>query len=117
MDLITLERQIRAEVHHCAFIRGIIMWERTPNTLKVRLSITDECFVQVYFNQPKGWSSYTLVLRNALIYGRDNDGYGWHRHPYEKPQSHDFSAEGTQPVTLREFLEEIQQILVNVGVL
>lgn len=106
MNLIAIEEQIRAEIEHCVFIRGIIMWERTPGTLKVRLAITDECFAQIYVNPRKDWVSYTLVLRNMRIYGRDNDGRGWHRHPYDDPTEHDFSAEGAHPITLREFLEE-----------
>lgn len=117
MELDAIEEQIRVEISHSVFIREITMWERTPHTLKVRLAITDECFVQIYVNPRKDWVSYTLVLRNARIYGRDNDGRGWHRHPYDDPTVHDFGPEGARPVTWREFLEEIQEILVKVGVL
>lgn len=117
MDLTVFEKQIHIEGLNYAFVRAITMWERTPNTLKIRLAITNECFVQIYFNARKDWTSYTLILRDARIYGRDNDGHGWHRHPYGNPQDHDFSAEGMRPVTFREFLEEIQEILINAGIL
>jgi len=38
-------------------------------------------------------------------------------HPYSAPESHDFSAEGARPVSLVEFLDEVQQILTAEGIL
>jgi len=111
------EQHVRDKVRHFAFIRDVVTLDRTTNTVKLRLFITSNCFVQVYANLHKGLQSYTLVLHQTRIYGRDNDGAGWHRHPYSAPESHDFSAEGTRPVSLAEFLDEVQQILTAEGIL
>jgi len=111
------EQRVRKDVSHFAFVRSVVTLDKTANTVKLRLYITTECFVQVYTNVHKGLSSYTLVLRQTRIYGRDNDGANWHRHPHSAPQSHDFSSEGAHPVSLAEFLDEVQQILMAEGVL
>jgi hypothetical protein len=111
------EQRVREEASHFAFIRSVVALDKTTNTVKLRLHITTECFVQVYTNVRKGLSSYTLVLHQTRLYGRDNDGTGWHRHPQAAPDGHDFSDEGTRTVSLTEFLDEVQQILMAEGIL
>lgn len=111
------ERRVYDDAHQFAFIREIVTLDRTTNTIKLRLFITSDCFVQIYANLRKDLMSYTLVLRQTRIYGRDNDGKGWHRHPHSAPDSHDFSDGGTRPVSLAEFLNEVQQILTRAGIL
>jgi len=61
--------------------------------------------------------SFALVLNRARIYGRDNDGGEWHRHPYGNPEDHDHSPEGRKAVSLAIFLEETQAILEAEGLL
>lgn len=111
------EYRVRNEARQFAFVREIVTLDRTANTIKLRLFITSDCFVQIYANLHKDLLSYTLVLRQTRIYGRDNDGKGWHRHPHSAPESHDFSNEGARSITLMEFLEEVQQILTAEGIL
>ena len=110
-------QRVREEASHFAFIRSIVTLDKTANTVKLRLFITSDCFVQVYANLHKDLLSYTLVLRQTRIYGRDNDGKDWHRHPHSAPESHDFSVEGSRYVSLAEFLEKVQQILTAEGIL
>ncbi len=102
------EQRVREEASHFAFIRSVATLGKTTSTVKLRLYVTAECFVQVYANLCKGMMSYTLVLHQTRLYGRDNDGTGWHRHPRSAPESHDFSDEGIRPVSLAEFLDEVQ---------
>jgi hypothetical protein len=90
---------------------------KSANTIKLRLHVTAECFIQVYANLRKGLLSYTLVFHQTRIYGRDNDGTGWHCHPHSAPESHDFSVEESRSVSLAEFLDEVQQILTAEGIL
>jgi hypothetical protein len=111
------EQDVRSQAGRFSFIQAIVTLDRTANTVKLRLEITAECFVQVYANVRKGLTSYTLVLRQSRLYGRNNDGTGWHRHPHTAPDDHDFSDEGSRPVTLTEFLEEVQRILTLEGIL
>jgi len=111
------EQRVREQASHFAFIRSVVTLDRTANTVKLRLHITVECFVQIYANVRKGLSSYTLVLCQSRLYGRNNDGTSWHRHPHSAPDDHDFSDEGARPVSLTEFLDEVQQILTTEGIL
>ena len=57
------------------------------------------------------------MLHQVRLYSPDNDGTGWHRHPHTTPDDHDLSNEGTRPVSLTEFLDEVQQILTTAGIL
>jgi hypothetical protein len=111
------EQHVRDEADHFAFIRSVVIVDKTTETVKARLHITAECFVQVYANVRKGLFNYTLVLHHNRLYGRDNDGAGWHRHPHSTPESHDFCPEGVRAVSLTDFLEEGQQILMAEGML
>ncbi len=117
MNPLTFEQHVRDEARRFAFIRSVVTLDRTANTVKLRLFITPDCFVQVYTNLHKGLLSYSLILHQIRIYGRDNDGAGWHCHPHSAPESHDFSAEGTRSVSLAEFLDEVQRILTVEGLL
>ena len=99
------------------FVSEVFSLHRGPNTLKVRLKITSECFVQVYQNLRKGIVNYVLVAGSGRVYGKDCDGGRWHRHPANDPDSHDFSREGSKEVDLREFLEEVYDVLKGEGIL
>ena len=59
----------------------------------------------------------TLVFHRVRIYGRDCEGGQWHRHPHGAPDDHDSSPEGTEAVSLWQFLAEAQQILQSEGIL
>lgn len=111
------EQRTREEAGRFAFVRNVVTLDKTGNTVKLRLHISPACFVQVYTNVRKGLLSYVLVLHQTRIYGRDNDGAGWHRHRHSDPGGHDAGEDGVRPVSLAEFLDEVQQILTAEGVL
>ena len=113
MTAADFERNTRQIAADWVFVQWITTVDKTDYAIKLRLHVDTECFVQIYANVEKDLISYTLVLNRARIYGRDCDGGVWHRHPYHTPDTHDFSAEGSQAVTLRQFLTEVQQILQN----
>lgn len=117
MNAGTVEMDVRRTVAQWVFVQRVETIDKTDFTVKMRLHIDVECFVQVYANTHKELTSYTLVLNRARIFGRDSEGGQWHRHPADAPDQHDFSPEGQRPVTLFEFLAEIQQILQEKGLL
>jgi len=112
-----VELDIRHTAAQWAFIRRIETVDKTDFTVKIRLHIDVETFVQIYANTQKDLTSYTLVLNRTRIFGRDSEGGQWHRHPVEAPDQHDFSPKGQRPITLFEFLAEVQQILQEKGLL
>ena len=111
------ERDVRRAAAQWAFIQRVATVDKTDVTVKLRLYVDVECFIQVYVNTAKQLSSYTLVLNRSRIYGRDCEGGLWHRHPAGAPEEHDFTPDGQRAVTLDEFLREAQQVLQDRGLL
>lgn len=111
------EKTIRRTAAEWVFIQAAVLVDKTEHALKMRLHIDSACFVQIYANPQKDLLSYTLVLNRSRIYGRDCVGGEWHRHPFDAPESHDFSQDGSRSVTLSDFLAEVQQILMATGLL
>lgn len=112
-----VERQIYEVVANFAFIEKAETLLKTPNTIKIKLSITPTCFIQIYQNIQKNIKSYVVVSGSQRLFGRDCDGGTWHCHPVEDPDSHDFSEDGAKEVSLEDFLYEVGEKLVLLGIL
>ena len=65
----------------------------------------------------KNIKDYVVVSGNQRLFGRDCDGGVWHSHSVKNPDSHDFSEDGTKEVTLEDFLYEVSEKLVLLGIL
>ena len=112
-----LEKDIKKIASRVSFIRSAHIFHKGRHTIKLRLNITEECFVQIYQNIKKNLINYVAVLGTERIYGRDCDGGIWHRHPKGNPEGHDFSKEGSKTVELETFLFEVQELLVEMKIL
>jgi hypothetical protein len=112
-----VEKQIYETASKFPFIKKVETLLKTQNTIKIKLSITSICFIQVYQNIQKGIKNYVLVSGNQRLFGRDCDGGEWHCHPLENPDAHDFSDEGARPVSFEEFMYEVSERLVLLGIL
>lgn len=73
--------------------------------LKIRVFLTIEAFIDVYFNPVNRNCSYALVHGNRRIYGADNAFVGWHLHPFESPDEHRLCEQ----VPFGEFLTAVEQ--------
>jgi hypothetical protein len=93
------------------FIKRLVRMDETRHTVKYRLVIEEELFVQVYVNVENDTVGFVLVNNGQRIYGRDAIEGKWHRHTFEDPLGHDFSSEGSKKIILKEFLMEVQEIL------
>ncbi|MEA1956797.1 MAG: hypothetical protein U9N01_00345 [Euryarchaeota archaeon] len=49
------------------------------------------------------------------IYGRDCYGGNWHLHPYDDPSKHDMSENGKKSLSIEEFVDEVEEILVKMS--
>jgi|SRR4030042_4956136 hypothetical protein len=112
-----VEKQIYEIASKFAFIEKVETLLKTPNTIKIKLSITPTCFIQIYQNIQKNITSYVVVSGNQRLFGRDCDGGTWHSHPIESPDSHDFSQDGKKEINLEDFLYEVSEKLVMLGIL
>ncbi len=86
---------------------------KTDNAVKARIEISDNIYVQFYFHQISGTTNYALVGWDNRLYGRDCIGGNWHRHPFENPEAHDATGDGTRNATPEEFLDEVFEILLK----
>lgn len=111
-----VEKQIYETASKFPFIKKVETLLKTLNTIKIKLSITQTCFIQVYQNIQKDIRSYVLVSGNQRLFGRDCDGGAWHGHPIEAPDDHDFSGDGAGEISFEEFLYEVSEKLVLLGI-
>jgi hypothetical protein len=51
--------------------------------------MAEELFIEVYYNDENRRQSYALVSKGERVFGCDNL-FGWHYHPRENPEQHDF---------------------------
>jgi hypothetical protein len=109
------------EVHHIAerhaFIRAIADLDRTDNALRLRLIIDETMFIQVYANSNKNKLNFALVSLEQRVFGRDSEGGTWHKHPFESPEGHRSEGEAGRAMTLKEFVVEVEELLINESLL
>ncbi|HHT9125104.1 MAG TPA: hypothetical protein ACFYD6_04715 [Candidatus Brocadiia bacterium] len=117
LDINTLEKNVKRIVSKFPFIQKAQTLLKTTHTIKMRLDVTEECFIQIYYNIQRDNTSYVVILGGKRIYGRDCPRGNWHRHPEENPEGHDSSLEGSRKVKLEEFLLETQEILLKKEIL
>ena len=111
MTIGELVKEIETIAGKFEFIRNVVKIDVTDFSVKYRLMIAEDFNVQVYINLRKGTTGLALIFHGQRLYGRDSEEWKWRRHPFEDPDSHDFSAEGCQEVRLEEFLQEVRDIL------
>jgi hypothetical protein len=99
--------------HRVWFIHRISELDVTDDALRAHLEIDRGLFIQVFLSEATGRCSFALVQGSQRIYGLDREGGAWHRHPYEDPKQHEFLPEGASPYALRQFVAEVEQILVT----
>lgn len=117
MKLRDLKKQIFDTCKNFDFIDSIHLIDETEFSIKFRLHINELMFVQIYQNIASGTTSYVLVRQTNRLFGRDCVGGCLHCHPFENPIIHDFSEQGSKACTLEEFLEEVENLLINAGLI
>jgi len=117
MNIDELKNDIFSTATKFSFIKETHLINETDSAIKFRLEIDIATFIQTYHNIRTGTINYILILGNQRIYGRDCCEGKWHRHPFENPSSHDFSAVDAKPATLYDFLKEVEEYLVVKGLI
>lgn len=115
LDELLHEAQTIAESY--AFIRAMADLDRTDNAIRLRLIIDETMFIQVYANSRKDKLNFALISLGQRIFGRDSEGGAWHKHPFESPESHEFEGDAGKPITLTEFVMEVEGLLLKESLL
>ncbi len=84
---------------------------KTKNAVKIKVPITENIYIQLYYNQKSGTKNYVLIGWNRRLFGRDCVGGEWHKHPFKNPNEHDFSKNGKREVSVLEFFYEVFNLL------
>jgi hypothetical protein len=114
--MVTIEEltaQIEASATRFRFVHTVIQLDQTRFSVKYRLVINPELWVQAYYNIQNDTVGLALIYQGRRLYGRDCEAARWHRHPADDPERHDFSSEGARPTTMEDFLLEVGQVLMN----
>ncbi len=110
-------REIESTARQYAFVQQVVRVDETYYSVKYRLHIAPELFIHLYFNERSGTVGMVLVHHRQRIYGRDCEAGKWHQHPVDDPTKHETSQEGARSVSVGEFLDEVQDILVNASLI
>jgi hypothetical protein len=98
-----------------AYFSRLDVLDQSATVLKARLYVSSDLFVQVYRNDRFDTTNLVLIHNGQRLYARDQLGGVWHRHAAAAPDLHDTSAEGRRPVSLSEFLDEVETVLAALG--
>ena len=112
-----LEQAARQTAQDFSFVRRVEILLRTPATLTMRFHITERSFVQIYSNSRKALLSLALVVDGTRVFGRDCEEGVWHCHPFEAPETHDFTSDEQKAVTVRGFLAEVEGMLKRLQII
>ena len=111
MTVADLHADLQAEFKRRKYFVDLIVLEQTLSLLKAHLLVSADLFVQVYRNDQFHTTNLALIHNGQRLFARDElDGH-WHRHTLASPEEHDTSSDGCKPVTLAEFLDEVEQVL------
>ena len=81
-----------------------LLLEKTQSIFKAKLVIEKDAFIQIYVNAKKNKISYTLVINNQRTYSKDCVYGILHMHPFNKPNFHDTSEIGRNPISVNDFV-------------
>lgn len=115
MNASSLLATLHQAVQERVYFTHLVILDQSWNMLKARLYLAPNLFVQVYRNDRFDTTNLVVIHNDQRIFGRDQLGGQWHRHPAEDPASHDTGPEGRLEVTLNRFLDEVETVLANLG--
>jgi hypothetical protein len=73
-----------------------------------RAYVTDERFLNFYYNEETGTLAFALIHEDKRIWGVDQDNLrGWHLHPLNAPHTHI----EIEPLTVTEIIAQLADIL------
>jgi hypothetical protein len=72
--------------------------------LRLRAYLTDESFIEAFFNTATQKVAFARIRDGERIFGADNTG-GWHWHPLDAPDEH---IRTDQSISFDEFLQRVE---------
>jgi hypothetical protein len=95
--------QIVAACAHAIAVDAYTLRTLDSDILSLRVHLTDESFIEVFYNTATDRTAFALIHLGERVYGKDNAKIGWHVHPPDDRKAHHPCA----PVSFEEFLAEV----------
>ena len=105
MTLDEFEVMVATAVARSPLCDVVVVQESAEQTLKLRVLLYIDAYIDIYFNERNGTTSYALVQGGQRVFAADN-ARGWHYHPFEEPGKHVWLD---RAMTFVEFLAAIQR--------
>ncbi|MEW5830305.1 MAG: hypothetical protein AB1846_15565 [Chloroflexota bacterium] len=105
MTLDEFEHRVIAACSNSSAVQSIALNTTSETTIRFRIVLVDNSFIDVFFNEKLGKASYAVIKNGSRIFGADNTG-GWHWHPREDPSDH---VPAGSAITFEEFLEKVEK--------
>jgi len=102
-----------SQISRTPLFQRLDILDMTPSVIKARLMIRPDLYVQIYVNLKRPKCSYALLFGTSRIYGRDMIENDWHKHPVENPEMHDCSEDPSRSISISDFVEEVEEILIQ----
>jgi hypothetical protein len=94
-------------VQACAastLVTGIELLVLEAPVLKLRAHVGTLAFMEVFFNEETGKTSFALIKGGQRVFDADNTR-GWHLHPIDNPETHWPCA----PMSFDSFLQQVER--------
>lgn len=101
--------EFRQSIQDVCSISQIVMHvqviSETKRQVRLRIFLVRRTFVDIYYSAKTGKTAFAQIKDNIRIFGADNM-HNWHWHPYEDPQSHNFT---NGEITFNDFLKRVEE--------
>lgn len=88
-------------------VQSATVFALRETVIRLRVVLVNETFVDVFYNEQTGTTSFAQVHNKNRVFGADNAG-GWRWHPRNDPASH-ISAESE--ISFEEFMARLESDL------
>ncbi len=106
MSLEEFEQHVIAVCSNSPIVQSVIVFDSTPTSVRLRVFLITQSFLDVFYNQGTGKFSFALIEDNQRTFGADNAGDKWHWHPPENPADH---VPSDVEITFEEFLARLEK--------
>jgi hypothetical protein len=88
LNAVDYARTIQNICHGSEFVVSYDVQILDDVVVKIRVDLSIEAFIAIFYNADSGKCSYALIKRGRRIFGADNALIGWHLHPFDDPEKH-----------------------------
>jgi hypothetical protein len=107
MTLDEFENQVIAACAGSSIVVSVSLTGVGITWLRIRAYLIDGSFLETFYNEVTGKTSFALIMGDKRIFGADNSG-GWHWHLFEAPDEHVLAVE---KIDFHVFLSRVEEYI------